>query len=95
MPPRIPIPRGSAGGGKPRLVLFVADRGPTEDRDLVLDSVDDVSHYGEDEEEKDDDDGDDDVAFDHFGREGGKREEVGRIDAVLEPVLKLDLELLL
>lgn len=60
------LPGGSLGGGGPGLVLFVADRRPVEDRDLVLDGVDDVSDDGEDDKEEDDYDGDDDVAFYHF-----------------------------
>ena len=53
-------------GKKPRLILFVTNRWPSEERDLVLHGVDEVADYGEDEEEEDDDDGYDDVAFDHF-----------------------------
>lgn len=51
--------------GEPGLILLITNRRPSEERDLVLDSVDKVADYGEDEEEEDDDDGYDDVAFDH------------------------------
>ncbi|KAL8943828.1 MAG: hypothetical protein Q9216_000821 [Gyalolechia sp. 2 TL-2023] len=53
------------------VVLFHVHYPPsTEERDAVLDSVDDVADDGEDEEEEDYNDGDDEVAADHCRRGG-------------------------
>ena len=49
------------------LILHLDNPPPPEERNPVLDPVDDVADRGQDDEEEDDDDGDDDVAFDHGG----------------------------
>lgn len=49
------------------LILHLDNPSPPEERNPVLDPVDDVADRGQDDEEEDDDDGDDDVAFDHGG----------------------------
>ena len=74
--------RGGKEGRGPRLFLFVTNGRPSEERDLILDGVDEVADDGEDDKEEDDDDGYDDVAFDHLilvllrtlGEEGGLEE---------------------
>lgn len=47
------------------IILHLNDPSPPEQRNAVLNSVDDIADGGEDDEEEDDDDCDDDVAFDH------------------------------
>lgn len=93
-PPRKPLSGAPQGEERPRLVLFVTNGRPGEERDLILNGVDDVADNGEDEKEEDDDDGYDDVALDHFSV-GRRLKKLGEVDAVLVLVLTLKLMLLL
>jgi hypothetical protein len=49
------------------ILLYLRESPPAEEGNAVLDRVDGVAYYGEDEEEADYYYGDDDVALDHFG----------------------------